>query len=252
LVAESANDYQQATDKFLLTGTLLFSFESYRLDESAMNTLDQLYALMKLKPDLNVEITGYTDSKGKASYNLWLSGKRATEVKNYLSRKGIANNRLVSVGAGESNFVAINTNPDGSDNPEGRKYNRRAEISLLNNIDESIIVEALQVPEHLRYEIAHTMNRDLAKTGKSAAGESLALSQTVTSAYTIQLLAMRNPVREDFFDPSEKVTRIQGEDGLYRYISGTYNSISEAKAEIGSFKKMGFSDAFIRVVPLEF
>ncbi|MBE0653118.1 MAG: OmpA family protein, partial [Bacteroidales bacterium] len=240
------------TRKFIISGTILFSFESYRLSSTAMSMLDTLYTLMKEKPELKVEITGYTDSKGPAEYNLRLSKKRSDEVINYLVKRGIDRSSLSSKGAGETNFIAINTNPDGSDNPEGRKYNRRAEISLLNNVDESVIVEALHVPEHLRFiypgEISPAPGEFNSFADKKSSSTSMSPGKKV---YTIQLLAMSKPVREDFFDPSEKVTRIQGEDGLYRYISGTYNSISEAKTEIGIFKEMGFWDAFIRVVPLE-
>ena len=33
---------------------------------------------------------------------------------------------------GESHFAAINTNRNGTDNPEGRKYNRRATIGVID------------------------------------------------------------------------------------------------------------------------
>jgi hypothetical protein len=46
-------------------------------------------------------------------------------------RRGIAPERLVAKGYGESKPIARNTNPDGSDNPEGRQRNRRTEFKIL-------------------------------------------------------------------------------------------------------------------------
>ena len=39
--------------------------------------------------------------------------------------------RLKAKGYGESKPIARNTNPDGTDNPEGRQRNRRTEFRIL-------------------------------------------------------------------------------------------------------------------------
>ncbi|MBU1721068.1 MAG: OmpA family protein, partial [Bacteroidetes bacterium] len=49
----------------------------------------------------------------------------------YLIEKGIHPDRLVAKGYGESQPVAPNENPDGSDNPEGRQMNRRTEFRII-------------------------------------------------------------------------------------------------------------------------
>ncbi|MFN8689076.1 MAG: hypothetical protein ACK5XL_03655, partial [Cyclobacteriaceae bacterium] len=49
----------------------------------------------------------------------------------YLIKKGIESKRLVAKGYGETRPIARNTNPDGSDNPEGRQRNRRTEFKIL-------------------------------------------------------------------------------------------------------------------------
>jgi outer membrane protein OmpA-like peptidoglycan-associated protein len=51
----------------------------------------------------------------------------------YILSKGIAAKRIISQGYGETKPVASNTNPDGSDNPEGRQLNRRVEFKILKN-----------------------------------------------------------------------------------------------------------------------
>ena len=73
-----------------------------------------------------VEIKGYTDDRGAASYNQQLSERRARMVAGILtSRYGISADRVKSVGFGEADPIATNATS------EGRAANRRvvAEVS---------------------------------------------------------------------------------------------------------------------------
>ncbi len=79
-------------------------------------------------------ISGHTDSKGSEEYNQKLSEKRAESVKKWLIENAGVNPKIIEIsGYGESRPVAPNTNPDGSDNPEGRQKNRRVEIVIKKN-----------------------------------------------------------------------------------------------------------------------
>ena len=70
---------------------------------------------------------------GTDAYNQGLSERRARAVYDYLTGNGIDASRLVGPnGYGESRPIAPNTNPDGSDNPEGRAQNRRTELNVQN------------------------------------------------------------------------------------------------------------------------
>ena len=83
--------------------------------------------------DLKVEVAGHTDSVGSDAYNQKLSERRAKTVYDYLTSNGVDAGRLVGpTGYGESRPIAPNTNPDGSDNPEGRAQNRRTELNVQN------------------------------------------------------------------------------------------------------------------------
>jgi peptidoglycan-associated lipoprotein len=64
-------------------------------------------------------------------YNYELSKNRAEATVKYLISKGIAPDRLTAKGYGEEVPIAPNTNPDGTDNPEGRARNRRTEFKIL-------------------------------------------------------------------------------------------------------------------------
>jgi peptidoglycan-associated lipoprotein len=65
-------------------------------------------------------------------YNLMLSQKRAESAVEYIVSQGIDPSRLLAKGYGESRPVAPNTNPDGTDNPEGRQKNRRTEFRIID------------------------------------------------------------------------------------------------------------------------
>jgi outer membrane protein OmpA-like peptidoglycan-associated protein len=82
-------------------------------------------------PEIKIEMGSHTDSAASNEYNIALSQRRAESTVAYLIRKGIATERLVAKGYGEEVPIARNTNPDGTDNPEGRQRNRRTEFRIL-------------------------------------------------------------------------------------------------------------------------
>lgn len=109
-----------------------FEYDSAKLTADAERRLDNVVNALKASTDIEVRIEGHTDSKGTDAYNMRLSDQRAASVKRYLVEHGIPADRLTSKGYGETEPVAPNTNPDGSDNPEGRAKNRRVELEVTN------------------------------------------------------------------------------------------------------------------------
>jgi outer membrane protein OmpA-like peptidoglycan-associated protein len=75
--------------------------------------------------DLKVEIQGHTDSFGVEIYNKDLSERRALSVKKYLTKNGVDEKRLTTVGFGETSPVATNKTA------EGRAKNRRIEFKEI-------------------------------------------------------------------------------------------------------------------------
>lgn len=106
-----------------------FGFDSSNLAESTKINLDKLAAVLANNPDTNINIYGYTDSKGADAYNLSLSDRRAAAVKSYLSSKGVMASRMNTKGMGEADPVASN------DNDAGRAQNRRVEFAITANQD---------------------------------------------------------------------------------------------------------------------
>jgi outer membrane protein OmpA-like peptidoglycan-associated protein len=106
---------------------------------------------LKEYPEVRVRLIGHADAKGPAEYNLQLSKKRAITTLNYIKALGIEDSRLESTGMGEKNFAAINSNPDGTDNPEGRKLNRRVEYEIIGPNDRIMIIRMTPVPANLKF-----------------------------------------------------------------------------------------------------
>jgi len=112
---------------------VFFDFDKYFLRPESFTELNRVVAFLNEYPNIEIEMSAHTDSKGADEYNVTLSHNRAKSVMEYILSKGIAPSRIVSKGYGESKPVAGNTNTDGSDNPEGRQLNRRVEFMIMKN-----------------------------------------------------------------------------------------------------------------------
>lgn len=137
-------------DTFLLKH-ILFAFDSYKIQAGNIDFLNQLSIMLKDNPELVIQIKGYTDAIGKASYNIILSQRRAQAVVDYLTKQKVSASQIKTLAGGEEDPVAINNNADGSDNPAGRKYNRRVEIKPLTTIPNIFFISRLDIPENLLY-----------------------------------------------------------------------------------------------------
>jgi outer membrane protein OmpA-like peptidoglycan-associated protein len=114
-----------------LAADFLFDFDKYALRSEAAASLSKVGEVVKAYPKAPLLIEGHTDGKGTHPYNMKLSENRALSVKNWLVQTaGVDSARITTGGWGETKPVAPNTNPDGSDNPQGRQKNRRVAITL--------------------------------------------------------------------------------------------------------------------------
>jgi outer membrane protein OmpA-like peptidoglycan-associated protein/tetratricopeptide (TPR) repeat protein len=129
---------------------ILFRFNDYKLTPEGEKNIINLSKLMTVNPSLELEITGYTDSWGSDSYNLKLSENRAKFVKARLVENGIASNRLKNKGLGKANPIAVNANPNGSDSPQGRAFNRRVEFKIIKCENKEIKVVPFNIPKNLK------------------------------------------------------------------------------------------------------
>lgn len=106
---------------------IFFDFDKTTLRSESFPELDKVVTLMKENPSLFIEIGGHTDDKGSDEYNANLSQGRAEAVRNYLTSKWIATNRVTAKGYGESMPEVAN------DSEENQQINRRVVFTVLQN-----------------------------------------------------------------------------------------------------------------------
>ena len=114
-----------------LPADVLFDFDKADIREDAVSTLDKVVRLIRTAESDRIQINGHTDSKGSDTYNMALSQRRAESVQLWLVDEGSLNSsHFQTVGYGETQPIADNELPDGTDNPEGRAKNRRVEVVI--------------------------------------------------------------------------------------------------------------------------
>lgn len=89
--------------------------------------LDRAVEVLKMFPQVRIEISGHTDSKGGYEMNMDLSRRRSESVKRYLVDAGIDESRIETRGAGPNEPI------DTNDTSEGRANNRRIEVKMLTH-----------------------------------------------------------------------------------------------------------------------
>ncbi|MHB8872899.1 MAG: OmpA family protein [Myxococcaceae bacterium] len=108
-----------------LSGSVLFVSGQYALLNTAKTRLDQVAEALKAQDlDKRMVVEGHTDSQGSDRTNLPLSLNRATTVRDYLVARGVASEKITSIGMGSSKPVTDNKTA------EHRANNRRVEIII--------------------------------------------------------------------------------------------------------------------------
>ncbi len=109
---------------------LYFEYDEAGLHPRAQKQLQIVSALLKSDPNRRLRIAGHTDAMGEEPYNLRLSQQRAESVKKELVALGVTDSQIDTTGLGTAQPLGPNQKSDGTDDPEGRSKNRRAEIYL--------------------------------------------------------------------------------------------------------------------------
>jgi outer membrane protein OmpA-like peptidoglycan-associated protein len=122
---------EQLRLRIIFESDLLFDFDKAAIRPDAEATLSALVPVLKGFKDKVIKVVGHTDSKGSDTYNQTLSTKRADSVRSWLlARSELRDFRFEALGRGETQPIASNSLPDGSDDPAGRQKNRRVEIEI--------------------------------------------------------------------------------------------------------------------------
>ena len=179
-----------------LPADVLFAFGSAELTPAAQQAIAAVDDEIGSGGTGTVTIEGHTDAVGSDADNQALSERRAAAVRAALEAELGSGYQYTSVGFGETEPVAPNTRPDGSDDPDGRALNRRVEIRTGSVEQVPATLEPLPV------------TRDLADAGLRA--EVAGLERR--SGYLLALLTVTNPTGQAIeLGPGSGLTPNQGD-----------------------------------------
>lgn len=108
---------------------VFFDNNKSTLQAESKRALNNVVTLMKVYPNMTIEVRGHTDNSNKSTdvnYNTTLSQKRADAVRDALVKTGIDSKRITSKGFGDAQPVAPNTTE------EGKAQNRRTEFIVIS------------------------------------------------------------------------------------------------------------------------
>ncbi|MBK7937028.1 MAG: OmpA family protein [Lewinellaceae bacterium] len=111
---------------------LYYDYNQVNMRQESRPELEKLAKTLLENPDLQVEISSHTDSRGSDEYNLELSQKRADAVVIWLTQHGVARERLTGRGYGETQPVNHCTN-DAPCSEAEYQLNRRTEFRVIGS-----------------------------------------------------------------------------------------------------------------------
>ena len=85
----------------VMIDNIFYDFDKATLRPDSEKALDELVKLLNENPNVTIELSAHCDYRGNADYNKALSQRRAEAVVDYLTRKGIAKDRLTPMGYGK-------------------------------------------------------------------------------------------------------------------------------------------------------
>lgn len=108
--------------------TVVIFEQGAALDDTARAALADLVAEPAFAAGGSVTLSGHSDTSGSDADNLIVSRRRAEAVRDHLISLGAEKDRITVIALGERRAISPNAKSDGSDNPDGRRRNRRVEI----------------------------------------------------------------------------------------------------------------------------
>ncbi|MDX2134823.1 MAG: DUF1573 domain-containing protein [Saprospiraceae bacterium] len=117
------------TNEPIRLNSIFYDFDDDKILPEAEKDLSYLVELMEQYPDMVIELSSHTDSRGKDDYNEQLSQRRAESARRWMLAKGITANRIVAKGYGEKQILNGCTNGVEC-TEEQHRFNRRTEFKI--------------------------------------------------------------------------------------------------------------------------
>jgi outer membrane protein OmpA-like peptidoglycan-associated protein len=125
-------------------GDVVIEGIEYDLDKAtlrphSMEILDKIIEMLKLNANLNIELNAHTDTRGSDVHNMKLSQARAQSCLDYMVSKGIAKDRLIAKGYGETRPLVsdaeIEKLPTKDEKEAAHQKNRRTAFRVVSEGD---------------------------------------------------------------------------------------------------------------------
>ncbi len=217
-------------DAEIVLSNIYYDFDKATLRETSKIELNKLASMLKETPNVVVQISAHTDTRGSADYNLKLSAARAKAVVDYLVSKGIDRSRLIAKGYGESRPLIANAVTE-----EQHQANRRTTFKVVDI-------------NHPGKTIADTeKQKNTVVYGKRNRSQ----KEVPGLVYHIQLLtSSRNLNPEtDFSKLKQKIPRLRifklPYGKLFKYEAGEASTAGDAQTLKNMLRASGYTDCFI-------
>lgn len=115
------------TNQKIVLHNIYYDFDKWDILPESAAEIDRLVSLLKENPNMKVELSAHTDSRGSFNYNVNLSQRRAQAAVDYIISKGIEKNRITGKGYGKSQLI---NKCDENCTPVQHRENRRTEIYI--------------------------------------------------------------------------------------------------------------------------
>lgn len=112
------------------TLALYFAFDEDVINPRTRRQLEIVALILKSDAGKKIHLSGHTDALGPDDYNNQLSSRRAVIVRDFLIKSGVSAAQISTIAEGARQPRRPNVTETGTDNPEGRRANRRTEIYL--------------------------------------------------------------------------------------------------------------------------
>jgi outer membrane protein OmpA-like peptidoglycan-associated protein len=112
-------------NKAIVVENIFYDYNKADIRPDAAGELDKLVQTLVDNPDISIELSSHTDSRGKDAFNLNLSQKRAQSAVDYIISKGIDKSRITAKGYGETAPVVKTAKTE-----DEHQKNRRTEFKV--------------------------------------------------------------------------------------------------------------------------
>lgn len=114
-------------NKTFVLENIYYDLNKFNIRSDAAVELDKLVQILNDNPTVNIELSSHTDARDTDAYNKKLSQNRAQSAVDYIASKGIARERMVAKGYGETQLVIKDAKTE-----EEHQKNRRTEFTILS------------------------------------------------------------------------------------------------------------------------